>query len=160
MALRKILKDNHPTLRTHAQEVKKINSPVLRLLDDMLETMRDASGVGLAANQVGVPKRILVAANGEEGVYELINPFCEKAEGEALGVEGCLSVPGCYGEVPRSEKIVVKALNREGQPVKLALEGLAARIIQHEMDHLDGVLFTDKAARMIDPEELKSEEKS
>jgi len=160
LALRKILDDNHSALRTPAQEVKKINSAVLRLLDDMLETMRDANGVGLAANQVGVPKRILVASNGEEEVYELINPHCENTEGEALGVEGCLSVPGCYGEVPRAEKIVVKALNREGKPVQLELEGLAARIIQHEMDHLEGILFIDKAVRMIDPEDLKSEEKS
>jgi len=160
MALRKILDDNHPSLRTRAQEVKKINSAVLRLIDDMIETMQDADGVGLAANQVGVPKRILVARSGEEEVIELINPRCEQAEGEALGIEGCLSVPGYYGEVPRSETIVVSAMNREGKEVRFQLEGLPARIIQHEMDHLEGVLFTDKAVRMVDPEELKSEEKS
>ncbi len=162
MALRNILCDNHPVLRTPAQEVKRINSAVCRLIDDMIETMRDAEGVGLAANQVGVSKRILVAsACGEDGeVYELINPRCEKVEGEAVGVEGCLSVPGQYGEVPRSEKIIVTALSREGEKVCLELEGLPARIILHEMDHLDGILFTDKAVRMIDPDELKSEEES
>ncbi len=160
MALRNILNDNHSSLRTRAQEVKKINSAVLRLIDDMIETMHEADGVGLAANQVGVPKRILVAKSGEEEVIELINPRCEQAEGEALGIEGCLSVPGCYGEVPRSETIVVSAMNREGKTVRFELEGLPARIIQHEMDHLEGLLFTDKAVRMVDPEELKSEEKS
>lgn len=162
MAFRKILCDNHPVLRSPAQEVKKINSAVLRLLDDMLETMREANGVGLAANQVGVPKRILVAAipggEDEETIYELINPCCEKMEGEEIGLEGCLSVPGSYGEVPRAEKVVVKALDREGRPVRIEASGLPARVLQHEMDHLDGILFIDKAVRMVDPEELKSEE--
>ncbi len=158
MALRKILNDNHPVLRSPAQEVKKINSGVLRLLDDMIETMRDADGVGLAANQVGVPKRLLVASAGEDEVYELINPYCENEEGEEVSIEGCLSVPGYYGEVPRSGKIVVNALNREGEKIRLEVEGLQARILQHEMDHLEGILFTDKAVRMVDPEELKSED--
>jgi peptide deformylase len=158
MALRRILSDNHPVLRGKTQEVKNINSGVLRLLDDMRETMREAEGVGLAANQVGVSKRILIATDGEEIIFELINPRCEKAEGEAIGVEGCLSVPGCYGEVPRAEKFVVTALNRKGKEVRLEAEGLLARILQHEMDHLDGILFTDKALRLLDPEELKSEE--
>lgn len=158
MALRKILNDNHPVLRTPAQEVKKINSGVTRLLDDMRETMHDADGVGLAANQVGVSKRILIAADGEEMIYELINPQCTLADGELLGIEGCLSVPGTYGEVPRAEKVVVKALNREGKEILLEAEGLLARILQHEMDHLDGILFTDKAVRLVDPETLKSEE--
>ena len=162
MALRKILSDNHPVLRTRAQEVKNINSTVSRLIDDMIETMQDAKGVGLAANQVGVSKRILVASDCREDgqVYELINPRCEKAEGEEVGVEGCLSVPGQYGEVPRSQKIIVSALNRQGEKIRLELEGLPARILLHEMDHLEGILFTDKAVRMLDPEELKSEEES
>lgn len=158
MALRKILNDNHPVLRTPAQEVKKINSGVTRLLDDMIETMHDADGVGLAANQVGVSKRILIAADGEEVIYELINPHCTLADGELLGIEGCLSVPGTYGEVPRAEKVIVKALNREGREIRLEAEGLLARILQHEIDHLDGILFTDKALRLVDPETLKSEE--
>ena len=158
MALRKILNDNHPVLRTPTQEVKKINSGVTRLLDDMRETMHDADGVGLAANQVGVSKRILIAADGEEIIYELINPHCTLADGEVLAIEGCLSVPGTYGEVPRAEKVVVLALNREGREIRLEAEGLLARILQHEMDHLDGILFTDKALRLVDPETLKSEE--
>jgi len=160
MALRRILNDNHPVLRRRAQEVKKINNGVIRLLNDMIETMREAEGVGLAANQVGVSKRILIATDGEDFIYELINPRCDRSEGETLGIEGCLSVPGCYGEVPRAEKIVVKALNRKGREVRLEAEGLLARILQHEMDHLDGILFTDKALRLVDPEELKSEEET
>ena len=158
MAIRRILNDNHPVLLSPAKEVKNINSGVNRLLDDMIETMRDADGVGLAANQVGVSKRILIAAAGEEFVYELINPHCEQTEGEAIGIEGCLSIPGCYGEVRRAEKIVIKALNRKGREVRLEAEGLLARILQHEMDHLDGILFTAKALRMVDPEELKDED--
>ncbi len=162
MALRKILSDNHPVLRTRAQEVKNINSAVSRLIDDMIETMREAEGVGLAANQVGVPKRILVASDCQEDgeVYALINPRCEEKEGEEIGVEGCLSVPGQYGQVPRCQKVTVSALNRKGEKVRLKLEGLPARILLHEMDHLDGILITDKAIRMLDPEELKSEEES
>ena len=165
MALRQILNDNHPALRNPTREVKKINSGVLRLLDDMAETMNEAKGVGLAANQVGVPKRLLVALitseDGEvEKVIELINPVCEKSEGEELGVEGCLSVLDQCGEVPRAAKIAVRALNREGREIYMEAEGLLARILQHEMDHLDGILFTDKAVRMIDPEELQSEEQS
>jgi len=160
MALRRILSDEHPVLRSPTKEVIKINSGVLRLLEDMIETMREAKGVGLAANQVGVSKRILVATNGEEEVMELINPCCEDAEGEELGVEGCLSIPGEYGEVPRASKIIVTALDREGHKVRIEAEGLLARILQHEIDHLDGVLFTDKALRMLDPEELQSEEGS
>jgi len=165
MALRQILNDNHPVLRSPTNEVKKINQGVLRLLDDMIETMHEAKGVGLAANQVGVPKRILVAlVMSEEGeaekVIELINPVCVEAEGEELGIEGCLSVPDQCGEIPRAIKIAVRALNREGQEIYLEAEGLLARILQHEMDHLDGILITDKAVRMIDPEELQSEEQS
>ena len=158
MALRRILSDNHPLLRSPAQEVKNINSGVIRLLDDMIETMREAEGVGLAANQVGVSKRIFIAADGEDLIYELINPRCDQTEGESAGIEGCLSIPGCYGEISRAEKIVIRALNRKGREVRLEAEGLLARILQHEMDHLDGVLFTDKALRMVDPEELKNEE--
>ncbi len=158
MTLRKILCDDHPVLRAKTQEVKKINRGVLRLIDDMIETMKEASGVGLAANQVGVSKQILVASDGGESVIELINPRCELAEGEEVGVEGCLSIPGRYGEVPRAETVTVRGHNREGYEVCLRAEGLLARVLQHEMDHLEGLLFTDKALRMVDPEELQSEE--
>lgn len=158
MALRQILCDNHPVLLTPAQEVKKLNNGVLRLLDDMLETMGEANGVGLAANQVGVSKRILIAADGDEKIIELINPRCDFSDGEELGIEGCLSVPGSYGEVPRAASISVRGLDRAGREVQIQAEGLLARILQHEIDHLDGILFTEKALRMVDPEELQSEE--
>jgi peptide deformylase len=157
MAIRRILSDNHPVLRQKTAEVIKINSGVLRLLDDMVETMHESDGVGLAANQVGVSKRILIAVDGDEIIYELINPCCENSEGEEIGIEGCLSVPGKYGEVSRAANVVVTALNRKGQKIRLTAEGLLARILQHEMDHLDGILFTDKALRMVEPEELQSE---
>ncbi len=160
MALRQILSDSHPVLHEPAQEVIKINRGVIRLLDDMIETMREANGVGLAANQVGVSKKILVAVTGEESVIELINPRCSNLEGEEVDVEGCLSVPGEYGEVPRAAKITVYGLNREGREIRVEAEGLLARILQHEIDHLNGILFTEKALRMVDPEELQSEEKS
>ena len=160
MALRNILKDNHPVLRRRAAEVVKINSGVIRLLDDMHETMREANGVGLAANQVGVSKRILIALDGDDTIYELINPRCETAEGEELGVEGCLSVPQTYGEVPRATRVVVTALDREGKPFRLTAEGYLARVLQHEMDHLEGVLFTDKAVRLLDPDDLQEGEQS
>jgi peptide deformylase len=161
VALRNILTDNHHVLRTRAQEVKRINSAILRLLDDMVETMKESRGVGLAANQVGVSKRIILAVDSvdeEEKIMELINPVCENKEGENIGIEGCLSVPGCYGEVPRAEKVIVTAMNRAGKEFRLEAEGFLARILQHEMDHLDGILFTDKATRILDPEELQSEE--
>ncbi len=160
MALRNILHDNHPVLRKKTDKVKNLSSGVLRLLDDMRETMKDANGVGLAANQVGVSKRILIAADGDEVIYELINPHCEKREGEGMGIEGCLSVPQTYGEVPRATKVVVTAIDREGKPFRITAEGLLARILQHEMDHLEGVLFTDKAVRFIDPAEMQEGEES
>ena len=160
MAIRNILHDEHPVLRTPAQEVKKFNSAICRLLDDMAETMEEANGVGLAANQVGVSKKILIAAGDNGNIYELINPRCEEKEGEEVGIEGCLSVPGSYGEVPRATRVVIRAQDREGNHIRITAEGLLARILQHEMDHLEGVLFIDKAVRMVDPEDMQSEEKS
>lgn len=159
MTLRKILEDNHPVLRQPALEIIKINDAVQLLIDDMIETMLEAKGVGLAANQVGVSKRILIASTDNENICELINPRCVSAEGEEVGLEGCLSIPGKYGEVPRAMKLEIRALNRHGDEVKLEAEGLLARIIQHEMDHLDGVLFTDKALRMVEPEVEQSEDR-
>lgn len=147
-------------LRNRARDVKNINSAVQRLIDDMIETMHDADGVGLAANQVGVPKRIIVVTAGEEEVLILLNPIFEALGDEEPGVEGCLSVPGEYGEVLRSCKIRVAALDRRGKKFAFEAEGLLARILQHEIDHLNGILFTDRAVRMLDPEELKSEDES
>ncbi len=160
MALRKILSDNHPVLRTSAREVKNINSGVQRLIDDMLETLRDAGGVGLAANQVGVLKRILIAQTQNEEYMVMINPSFTNEDGEEIGVEGCLSIPGLYGEVSRAKKVSLSALNRQGEEIMVEAEGLTARILQHEMDHLNGVLFTDKCLRYVDSDEIQDDENS
>lgn len=155
MAIRRIFAGGAPELRGEAAPVKTIDSVILKLLDDMAETMYHANGVGLAAPQVGVPKRVIVLDPGEEEgcLMELLNPVFRERAGEALGVEGCLSLPGISGEVPRAERVVVEALNREGRPVRVEAEGLVARILQHEIDHLDGILIIERAVRLLDPEE-------
>ena len=159
MSIRRILHNEHPALRGHARPVEKINHVILRLLDDMTETMHEAKGVGLAAPQIGIAKRLITVAPGEEEpVWQLINPRILNASGEAVDVEGCLSIPGVYGEVPRYEQITVEAQDRDGQMLKLNLSGFHARIFQHEIDHLDGILFIDRATRLLDPAELKREE--
>jgi len=113
-------------------------------LDNMQETMKDALGVGLAAPQVGVSKRVIIV-DLEDEVFELINPEIVSSEGTQVDSEGCLSIPGIKGKVSRSEKVVVTGLNREGEMIEIEAEGLLARIFQHEIDHLNGVLFTDIA---------------
>jgi peptide deformylase len=123
---------------------------VRRLARDMLETMYAAPGVGLAAPQVGVQKRVIVVDVGENPIT-LVNPEITAAEGEQVGLEGCLSLPDLVGEVPRAEWVVVKGLNRRGKPVTVEGEGLLARALQHEVDHLDGILFI---ARIEDPTRL------
>jgi peptide deformylase len=159
LSIRRILHNEHPALRGHARPVEKINHVILRLLDDMTETMHEAKGVGLAAPQIGIAKRLITVAPGEEEpVWQLINPRILDASGEAVDVEGCLSIPGVYGEVPRYEQITVEAQDRDGQMLKLNLSGFHARIFQHEIDHLDGILFIDRATRLLDPAELKREE--
>jgi len=124
-----------------------INKKIKKLLDRMKEAMYKANGVGLAAPQVGVSKRIVVVDVGE-GVWELINPEIIFQEGEELGIEGCLSIPGVAGEVSRAARVRVRALNRQGQQQVVTAEGLGARALQHEIDHLDGILFIDKAIKI------------
>jgi len=106
------------------------------------------SGIGLAAPQVGISKRITVIDGEEDGLIVLINPMIVKSEGELVEEEGCLSVPGIYSQVKRSSKVTVKALNQNGDPIEMTKEGLAARALQHEIDHLDGILFIDRIGRM------------
>ncbi len=131
-----------PVLRERSAEVQAVNDEVRRLIDDMLETMHAAEGVGLAANQVGVARRVAVIdVEGER--FALINPVLVDAEGRATAEEGCLSIPDLYGNVTRPERITVDALDREGNPFRLEADGLRARAIQHEIDHLDGILFID-----------------
>lgn len=167
MALRQIAYLPEPILRRKAKPVTKFDKDLQTLIDDMIETMRDAPGVGLAAPQVNIPLQLTVIeyAEGEdeeenEGkelkkkLFVLVNPEIVKvSEEKVMGVEGCLSIPGLVGEVERHETIQVKALNRHGQPVKHKVSGWMARIFQHEIDHLHGVLYTDKAVRVWKPQE-------
>ncbi len=155
MAKLTIVKEGEDTLRKVCRPVSEVTPKIERLLDDMVETMHKADGVGLAAPQVGILRRIAVVETVPGTVYELINPEIVSAEGEQTGTEGCLSSPGEYGVVTRPMTVTVKAMNRAGQPVTYTGTGLLARAFCHEIDHLDGVLFKDKAERMLDPDELK-----
>ncbi len=150
MAELEIVTFPNPILLSRAQAVTWINSRIWRLTHDMLETMYAASGTGLAAPQVGVQKRVIVVDGGEDPLV-LVNPKIAATEGEQVGLEGCLSVPDLIGEVRRAEWVMVKGLNRRGWPVSLEGEGLLARVLQHEIDHLDGILFI---ARVEDPSRL------
>jgi peptide deformylase len=165
MAILDIKVIDEPVLRRKAKKVAKVTPELRQLIDDMVETMRDAPGVGLAAPQVGVSERVIVVEYAEEDdeaedappakkkLYTLINPEIIWASEEMVdGTEGCLSIPGWLGDVARHEAIAVKALNRSGQKVKINAEGWLARIFQHEIDHLDGVLYID---RLVSPETLR-----
>ncbi len=153
MAKRKILTDNDPTLRTVCRPVPRITPRVVTLLDDMIETMRYANGVGLAAPQVGVLLRAVVIETEPGQVWELINPEIIETSGEQEGSEGCLSLPGQSGHVKRPNYVKVKALNRHGEEYVLEGTELLARAICHETDHLDGRLYIDVAEYMYEPEE-------
>jgi peptide deformylase len=150
MAIKIIVKEPDPVLREKCKPVPKITPNILKLLDDMVDTMYDAEGVGLAAPQIGILKRVIVMDCGDEhgGLIELINPEIIELEGEQFGAEGCLSIPGLRGDVKRAARAKVKGLNRDG--VEVVIEGteLLARCIQHEVDHLDGILYTDLAETM------------
>lgn len=151
MAKLEILVAGHPVLRLKAQEVERIDKKTIRFLNDMAATMYAADGIGLAAPQVGVSKRIIVIDIGE-GIIELINPVITKKEGSVVGGEGCLSVPNYEGEVERAEYVECEFFNRKGKRIKISTDGLLAIAIQHELDHLDGVLFIDKAT-VLTPKE-------
>jgi len=145
MALLNILEYPDPRLRTRAQPVETVDDALRQLIDDMLETMYAAPGIGLAATQVDVHKRLLVADVSEDhsAPVVLINPKIVEEDGKQKAEEGCLSVPGIYEKVDRAEHIVVEALNRDGETFRMEADGLLAVCIQHEMDHLDGKLFVD-----------------
>lgn len=144
MAIRAIRKDSDEILRKTSRKVEIIDERILTLLDDMTETMRAAEGVGLAAPQVGVLRRVVVIDVGE-GLIELINPVIVYEKGEQFREEGCLSIPGKSGVVKRPEKVIVRALNRKGETFEIIGEDLLAVALCHEIDHLNGILFTDKA---------------
>lgn len=154
MAIKIIIKKDDMLLREKSKPVTEITPRTLKLLDNMAETMYDSDGVGLAAVQISMLKRIVVIDVGE-GLIELINPVIIEKDGEQLGPEGCLSVPGILGTVKRAERVKVKALNREGKEFVLEGTGLLARAIQHEVDHLDGILFIDIADECYKQEEVK-----
>ncbi len=158
MAKLKIVKKGDDTLRKRCREVDAITPRVLTLLDDMVETMRAANGVGLAAPQVGILRRIVVVEVEDGEVYELINPKIIAFSGEQEGLEGCLSVPGEWGIVKRPMHVTVRAMNRHGQIVDYTGSELLARCFCHELDHLDGKLYIDRAERMLSPDELDFED--
>lgn len=156
MAKLKIVKIGDEVLRRECRPVEKITPRILTLLDDMLETMRNANGVGLAAPQVGVLRRVVVVEVEPGEVYELINPRIISFSGEQEGAEGCLSIPNEYGIVKRPMHVAVSAMNRNGETVEYRGSGLLARCFCHEIDHLDGKLYIDRAERMLSEDEIES----
>lgn len=152
MALRNIVKAGDDVLRKKCRAVDKIDDRILSILDDMVDTLYDSGGVGLAAPQVGILRRMVVIDIGE-GLLELINPEIIETDGTQTDSEGCLSIPGKCGEVTRPDYVKVKALNRQGEEVVYEGRELLARAFCHELDHLDGILYIDKATQMWDIEE-------
>ena len=162
MALRNILTKEQPLLYKKSRPVKDFNERLHQLLDDMAETLLNANGVGLAAPQVGVLRRAVlvietnVAEDEDEYIIELINPEIIEIEGEQDGPEGCLSVPGEYGLVKRPMRVKVRAQDRNGEFFEVEGTGLTARCFCHEIDHLEGIVFTSKVERMLSEEELRA----
>lgn len=159
MAIREIITIPAPVLRRKARKTTDFGSELQQLIDDMIDTMREAPGVGLAAPQVDVSLRVIVVEYTEQEedeeeetpprLYTVVNPEITRYSTEVeLGTEGCLSIPGIAGDVDRAIEVTVKGFNRRGQPVKIKAEGWLARIFQHEIDHLDGVLFIDRAEKV------------
>ncbi|MFA5094566.1 MAG: peptide deformylase [Candidatus Omnitrophota bacterium] len=164
MATLKIRKYPEPVLRKRAAEVKALSDADRKLIDDMIETMKTSDGVGLAANQVGVLKRIITYNPSTDGwrADALINPCIVKRRGSETKEEGCLSLPGINGSVRRSLSVVVEGIDIKGKPVCYEATGLLARVFQHEIDHLDGILFIDRLnplKRMMAKRNLKKESK-
>lgn len=155
MGLRQIRLENDPILYKKTREIKNINDRILSLLDDMVETMREHNGIGLAAPQVGILRRCFVAEVNEGEVYKVINPEIIEREGKAVQIEGCLSMPDFRGTVERAEKIKMKYTDENGKEQIIEAEGLLARCFQHESDHLDGVLIRSKYIKEISDEEYQ-----
>ena len=159
--VRRIVVDPEPVLRKVAKKVSdlELKMPLTQqLIDDMIETMHEAPGIGLAAPQVGIGKRIIVVHIGEDdGPYVVVNPVLDNFEGEAIATEGCLSIPGIVGDVTRALKCTVTGVDRNGRKFRLDADGLVARCFQHEVDHLDGVLITDKAVNIREAVPVEAE---
>ena len=157
MGLRKILTDADPALHKVCRPVEKFDWRLHKLLDDMVETMKDAHGVGLAAPQIGILRRVVVVDTGD-GVLELVNPSLVETDGEQIGPEGCLSVPGKYGLVKRPYTAKVRAQDRYGEWFEVEGEELIARCFCHELDHLDGIVYTEVMDRLLTEEELAADD--
>ena len=155
MALRKIMTEKDPALHKVCRPVTEFNDRLHRLLDDMTETLRQANGVGLAAPQVGILRRAVVVETGEENRLELVNPRILEQSGEQDGAEGCLSVPGKWGMVKRPNYVKLQAQDRFGNWFEVEAEALIARCFCHELDHLDGHLYTEKVSRFLTEEEME-----
>lgn len=161
MGIRKIITLPDPVLRKKARKITEFGPELQNLIDDMVETMREAPGVGLAAPQIGVSSRLIVVEFGDDEdeeaprkLYVVLNPEIVRTDNETVsGVEGCLSIPQLVGNVERFESVTVRGLNRRGQPLKIKARGWLARIFQHEIDHLDGVLFVDRSDEVWKVEE-------
>src|SRR5258708_1708214 len=152
MAIHKIITSENPILRQKAKKVHHFDPSIAKLIDDMFETMGASHGVGLAAPQIALSIRVFVA-EFEDHKVAMVNPEIIKAEGEELGTEGCLSIPGYVGDnIRRATNVVVKGQDARGKPIKVRADGWFARILQHEIDHLDGILFLDRLDR---PEDLR-----
>ena len=156
MALRRILTAEEPTLHKVSRPVTKFDEKLWTLLDDMAETLADANGVGLAAPQVGILRRVVIVDTGEE-ILELVNPELVETSGEQCGAEGCLSVPGKYGLVKRPNYAKVRAQERNGEWFEAEGVELIARCFCHELDHLDGIVYTEVMERFLTEEELEQE---
>ena len=154
MALRTIITEGDPVLAKVCRPVEKFDDRLHTLLDDMKETLAVSNGVGLAAPQIGILRRVALVMDAEENVIELVNPTIIKEEGEQTGLEGCLSVPGKYGVVTRPMSVTVRAQDRNGNTFEVSGEELTARCFCHELEHLDGHLFVERAEELYTPEEL------
>ena len=156
MATLNIIKEGDPILRKISKPVKEITPRILRLLDDMKETLIAAEGAGLAAVQVGVLRRIVLVEHEKAGLLVLINPeIIKSSDARQQELEGCLSIPGKWGITDRPESVTIRAMDRNGKYFTMSGDGLSARAFCHELDHLDGILYTDRAVHMLTPEELK-----
>ena len=151
MTVRPIVALGNPVLRNKARKVSRFDDAIRTLVQDMIETMRDAPGVGLAAPQIGVPLQIAVVEAEKDEIYVLVNPEIVKFEGEHVLDEGCLSVPGYWGKVKRAEKVTVKARDALGTEIRIsAAEGLLGQALQHEIDHLNGMVYVDRLDSLDD----------
>ena len=156
MGMRKILTDKEPALHKVCRPVEKFDFKLHKLLDDMAETLAEANGVGLAAPQVGILRRVVIVDTGEE-ILELVNPTLLETSGEQIGAEGCLSVPGKYGLVKRPNYAKVRAQDRDGNWFEAEGQELIARCFCHELDHLDGIVYTEVMERFLTEEELEAD---